>query len=131
MIPGNALAHSDDGRGSPVVLLHAFPLDGRMWDAQKEALAGNHRVVVPDFAGFGRSRDREPRASLDEHADDVAELLSGLGIERATVLGLSMGGYIALAFARRHPGRLLGLGLADTRAAPDSPEGRAARDQNI
>ncbi len=125
------LAYVDEGHGPPVVLLHAFPLDGRMWDEQRKTLAKTHRVVVPDLAGFGRSRDSAPRASLDAHADDVAALLSTLGIARATVVGLSMGGYIALAFARRHPERLLGLGLADTRALPDSPEGRAARDQNI
>src|SRR5882724_4957732 len=99
MISHPRLAYADEGHGPPVVLLHAFPLDGRMWDAQKEALANQHRVVVPDFAGFGRSQDTKPRSSLDEHAEDLADLLSALGIECATVIGLSMGGYIALAFA--------------------------------
>ena len=125
------LFHTDDGQGEPIVLLHAFPLDGRMWETQRSELVGRFRVIVPDFAGFGRSASAETREGLDAHADDVAHLLDALGIERATVVGLSMGGYIALAFARRHPGRLARLGLADTRAAADSPEGKAGRDQNM
>src|SRR5258708_1916754 len=125
------LFHTDDGQGEPIVLVHAFPLDGRMWETQRSELVGIFRVIVPDLAGFGRSASAGARASLDAHADDVAHLFDILGIERATVVGLSMGGYIALAFARRHPKRLARLGLADTRAGTDSPEGKAARDQNI
>ena len=125
------LYYTDDGAGEPVLFLHAFPLDGRMWDVQKRELARRARVVVPDFAGFGRSMGLTARNSLDEHADDVAGLLDALAIERATLVGLSMGGYIALAFARRHPKRLSALALADTRAAPDTPEGKVGRNQNI
>src|SRR5262245_46145835 len=93
------LFYTDDGAGHPVVLLHAFPLDGRMWDVQKRELARRARVIVPDLAGFGRSIGLTAHTSLDEHADDVARLLDVLAIERATLVGLSMGGYIALAFA--------------------------------
>jgi len=125
------LHYTDDGAGDVVLFLHAFPLDGRMWDVQKRELARNARVVVPDLAGFGRSMGLTARNSLDEHADDVAGLLDALAIERASLVGLSMGGYIALAFARRHPKRLAALALADTRAAPDTPEGKVGRDQNI
>jgi pimeloyl-ACP methyl ester carboxylesterase len=125
------VSFTDDGRGEPVVLLHAFPLDGRMWQAQRNDLAKGHRVVVPDLAGFGASKDLTPRLSLDEHADDVAHVLDRLGLERAALVGLSMGGYIALAFAKRHPTRLARLALADTRATPDTPEGKTGRDQNI
>jgi pimeloyl-ACP methyl ester carboxylesterase len=121
----------DQGRGDPIVLLHAFPLDGRMWDAEREALSQSRRVIVPDLRGFGRSGALLPPSSLDDHADDVARILDDLGIERASVVGLSMGGYIAFALVRRHPQRLTRLILADTRAAPDSPEGRRARDENI
>ena len=121
----------DEGRGETVVLLHAFPLDGTMWDAERAELSQSRRVVVPDLRGFGRSGTLEPPQSLDEHADDVVRILDDLGIERATVAGLSMGGYIAFALARRHPQRLTRLILADTRAAPDSPEGQRARDENI
>src|SRR5258708_7458939 len=125
------LCFDDTGRGEPLVLLHAFPLDGRMWLAQKDELAGSVRVIVPDLRGFGRSAELAPAHSMGEYADDVAALLDTLGIDRATIVGLSMGGYIALALARLHPHRLSRLGLADTRSLPDSVEGRAARDQNI
>jgi 3-oxoadipate enol-lactonase len=125
------LSFDDAGSGEPLVLLHAFPLDGRMWLAQRDELAGSFRVIVPDLRGFGRSAELAPARSIDDYADDVAALLDRLGIERATIAGLSMGGYVALALARRHPHRLSRLGLADTRSLADSPEGRTARDQNI
>jgi pimeloyl-ACP methyl ester carboxylesterase len=125
------LTFDDTGSGEPLVLLHAFPLDGRMWLAQKDELAGSARIIVPDLRGFGRSAELASARSIDEYADDVAALLDRLRIERATIVGLSMGGYVALALARLHPHRLSRLGLADTRSLPDSPEGRTARDQNI
>jgi pimeloyl-ACP methyl ester carboxylesterase len=118
------------GSGEPVVLLHAFPLDGRMWEAQARELSRQNRVIVPDLPGFGRSADT-PASSLDHMADEVAALLDALNIERATIAGLSMGGYATLAFARRHPNRVARLGLCDTRSMPDSPEARKARDANI
>jgi 3-oxoadipate enol-lactonase len=127
----NNACFADEGRGDPIVFLHAFPLDGSMWDAERAELAKSHRVIVPDLRGFGRSGQAPPPASLDEHADDVARMLDSLGVERATVVGLSMGGYIALALARRHPQRLSRLILADTRSQPDSAEGRRARDENM
>jgi pimeloyl-ACP methyl ester carboxylesterase len=128
---GNLPAFVDEGRGDPIVLLHAFPLDGTMWDNERVALSRSRRVIVPDLRGFGRSGKLPPPGSLDEHADDVARIMDHVGIERAAVAGLSMGGYIAFAFARRHPHRLLRLVLADTRSAPDSAEGRRGRDENI
>jgi pimeloyl-ACP methyl ester carboxylesterase len=128
---GRELSFDDAGKGDPLVLLHAFPLDGRMWLAQKDELAGEVRVIIPDLRGFGRSADLPAARTIDEHADDVATLLDRLHLERASIAGLSMGGYVALAFARRHPHRLRRLALADTRSLPDSKEGRAGRDQNI
>lgn len=118
------------GNGDPIVLLHAFPLDGRMWDAQARELSRQTRVIVPDLPGFGRSA-ATPASSLDQMADEVARLLDTLGIERATIAGLSMGGYTAFAFARRHKSRLARLGLCDTRSVPDSAEGKKNRDANI
>src|SRR5215471_6649989 len=118
------------GRGEPVVLLHGFPFDGRMWDMQAKELSRAARVIVPDLAGFGRSRSMTA-ASLDEMADDVASLLDSLGARQATIIGLSMGGYVSMAFARRHLGRVARLGLCDTRAVADSAEGRKVRNTNI
>lgn len=127
----STLAFTDTGQGEPCLFVHAFPFDGRMWDAQRDALAPSHRVIVPDLRGFGRSASLPPARSAFEHADDLAELLDRLNLRRATVIGLSMGGYIAFAMMRRHPDRIGALVLADTRALPDSAEAKENRDVNI
>jgi pimeloyl-ACP methyl ester carboxylesterase len=103
-----------------------------MWRGQGDDLAETARILTVDLPGFGSSAGLDADASLDSWADGVEELIDHLfGTERATVGGLSMGGYVALRFAERHPDRLKGLILADTRAAPDSEETRAARTQTI
>jgi pimeloyl-ACP methyl ester carboxylesterase len=111
-----------------VVLLHAFPLDGRMWAPQVEALAGSYQVIVPDLRGFGAAREQAvEEAGMDLLADDVARLLDDRGLDRVVLGGLSMGGYVALAFVRRHPDRLGGLLLLDTKAGADTEQARADR----
>jgi pimeloyl-ACP methyl ester carboxylesterase len=123
----------DRGAGPVVVLLHGFPFTAESWSADAEALASRMRVVAPSMRGFGGS-DATDLASLsiDTMADDVAAVLDALGLaERVVVGGLSMGGYVALAFARRFPSRLRGLVLADTRAEPGGDEARANRDKGI
>jgi 3-oxoadipate enol-lactonase len=126
------ISFDDVGTGPPVVLLHAFPLSRAMWAAQIEALQDAYRVIAPDLPGFGGSPGFTGRPSLDRMADAVAELLDELKIgERIVLGGLSMGGYTALAFARRHAGRLRGLILADTKAEADDAEGKANRDRLI
>lgn len=116
----------------PVVLLvHGFPLDSRMWGAQLDGLAAEARLIAPDLRGHGRSDAPPGPYTVDGHADDLAALLDLLGIERAIVAGLSMGGYVALAMWRRHAARVAGLALLDTRAEPDTPAGRANRDAGI
>jgi pimeloyl-ACP methyl ester carboxylesterase len=116
------------GAGTPVVLLHAFPLDGRMWAPQVEALAGSYQVIVPDLRGFGAAREQAvEEAGMDLLADDVARLLDDRGLDRVVLGGLSMGGYVALAFVRRHPDRLGGLLLLDTKAGADSEQAWADR----
>lgn len=117
----------DVGNGTPLVLLHAFPLSSAMWLAQREALAERFRVVTPDLRGFGGSPLGTAEPSVDVMADDVAALLDAKGIDRAVVGGLSMGGYVTLAFCRRHPDRVLGVVLADTKATPDTETARADR----
>jgi pimeloyl-ACP methyl ester carboxylesterase len=115
------------GEGTPVLLLHAFPLDSRMWLPQVEALAG-YQVIVPDLRGFGAARAMAgERSDIELLADDVARLLDQRKLERVVLCGLSLGGYVALAFARRHPERLGGLLLLDTNAGVDSEEARADR----
>jgi pimeloyl-ACP methyl ester carboxylesterase len=125
------LPYFDEGSGEPIVLVHAFPLDGRMWAPQREALADAYRVITPDLRGFGRAAALGIARSLEDHARDLAALLDELGIPRATMVGLSMGGYVALAFLRLFRSRLARLGLADTRATADTDEARQARARNI
>jgi pimeloyl-ACP methyl ester carboxylesterase len=116
------------GAGTPVVLLHAFPLDGRMWAPQVEALAGSYQVIVPDLRGFGAAREQAvEEAGMDLLADDVARLLDDRGLDRVVLGGLSMGGYVALAFVRHHADRLGGLLLLDTKAGTDTEQARADR----
>jgi 3-oxoadipate enol-lactonase len=122
-----SIAYDDCGRGEPLLLLHAFPLDRSMWEAQAEALASDHRVIAFDARGFGESPLGAGPLTMEGCADDAAALLDRLGIERAVVGGCSMGGYAALAFARRHPRRLRALYLQDTRAGADSEDARRGR----
>jgi pimeloyl-ACP methyl ester carboxylesterase len=123
--------YDDVGSGRPLVLLHAFPLSRAMWRPQVEGLHDVGRQIVPDLRGFGGTAAGEGN-SVELMADDLAALLDALRVAQPVVLGgLSMGGYVALAFARRHPARLRGLILADTRAEPDTAEGRTNRDKMI
>ena len=126
-----SLAFTSQGTGPCLLLLHAFPLDGRLWQHQIEAFAARYRVLIPDLRGFGRSRDLGPPTSMDQMADDVASWMDSLGVERATVGGLSMGGYVALSLLARHPGRVERLLLCDTRAAADSAEARQGRARQL
>lgn len=121
------LGYVATGEGRTLILVHAFPLDGRMWRDTAAALAGKCRVIAPDMRGFGTSDLGQGQGSIADMADDVAALMDDLGIAKATVGGLSMGGYVSLAFAARHRDRLEGLILADTRAAADSDAARAGR----
>jgi pimeloyl-ACP methyl ester carboxylesterase len=117
------------GSGVPVVLLHAFPLSSAMWLGQREGLASVCRVITPDLRGFGGSLLGDDEPSIDLMADDVARLLDDEGIDRAVVGGQSMGGYVTMALCRRHPDRLLGVILADTKAAADPEPARADRER--
>jgi 3-oxoadipate enol-lactonase len=129
-ISGRRFVYDVYGTGLPCVLLHAFPFDRRLLAPVAERLGARARILVPDLRGFGESELGGPY-SIADLADDVAGLLDHLGADRAVVGGISMGGYVSLAFAARHARRLLGLILADTKAGPDSAEARAARDQAI
>ncbi len=108
-------------------LLHAFPLHSGMWHEQVLALAGTHTVVRMDARGFGESTRGSSLLTMERIADDAAAVLDHLGLGRAVVGGLSMGGYAAFALLRRHPGRLRGLVLADTKAAADTDQAKSDR----
>ena len=123
------LAYTDVGTGPPIVLIHGYPFNRSLWTEQTEALNSKYRVVVPDLRGFGESDSSEGTATMARMAEDVAALMDALAIERAVIGGLSMGGYVALAFARMFPARVKALVLADTRAQADTEEGKQTRHQ--
>ena len=125
---GKSAAYGEAGAGLPVVLLHAFPLDHIQWQPQLAALAAaGCRVLTPDLPGFGWSSPIRPMC-IDDMGDWVVEFLSAVGVPgKAVVGGLSMGGYVALSIARRHPERVAGLILADTKAGPDDAADKAGR----
>lgn len=129
---GCRLAYDDTGAGPPVVLVHAFPLCREMWAPQRGAIADSFRLLTPDVFGFGDSELPADGWTVDGFADTLAAWLAGIGVAGPVVMGgLSMGGYVALAFARRHPQRVKGLILADTRADADTAETKARRDETV
>ena len=126
-IGGLELAWEETGAGTPVVLLHAFPLHRGMWAAQRADFSKRCRVITPDFRGFGESQGSEEDSTMDLMAEDVRGLLDALKLERVVLGGLSMGGYVSFAFYRRYPERVAALILADTRATADNADGRKQR----
>lgn len=126
-VNGIHLAYERRGRGTPMVLLHGFPLDHHLWDDIAPLLEDNFDLILPDLRGFGESTTVDLFYAMEDFASDVAGLLDYLGIPKATIVGHSMGGYIALAFARLYPERVSGLGLVASQAAADAPERREGR----
>ena len=126
-VAGTQLSYEVSGSGPAVLFLHAFPLDLRMWDAQARALGSTRQVVRFDARGFGGTPAGDGLLTMERIADDAVALLDHLGISKAAVCGISMGGYAAFALVRRHPSRIASLVLADTRTAPDSAEARRGR----
>jgi len=132
-VNGASLHYRDAGTSrsarDAVVLLHAFPLHSGMWARQVAGLEARHRVIAPDVRGMGRSSVPPEALTMELAADDLRALLAHLRVERAAVVGLSMGGYVAFELYRRQPGLFRGLVLCDTKAAPDSAEAAAGREK--
>jgi pimeloyl-ACP methyl ester carboxylesterase len=116
------------GRGTPVLLVHGYPLDHSMWRGQLDGLADCCRLIAPDLRGFGESSVTPGTVTMAQMADDLAGLLDAMRVSEPIVFcGLSMGGYVAWQFAFRHRARLSKLILCDTRAIADSAEAAAGR----
>lgn len=130
---GTVLAYDDLGAAAdagrpPVVLVHGHPFNRSMWQPQATALlAAGYRVILPDLRGYGASGVVPGRTLFAEFADDLAGLMDHLGIERAVVGGVSMGGQIAMEFHRLHPARVAALVLADTSPVAETEDGKAFR----
>jgi pimeloyl-ACP methyl ester carboxylesterase len=118
----------DIGSGLPVLFIHGYPLDHTIWKDQF-ALSDRYRILAPDLPGFGKSHASK-NLSMSDYADTAARLMDEKNIDKAVLIGHSMGGYISLAFAEHHGPRLLGLGLVCSQAGADSEEGKAGRFKN-
>jgi 3-oxoadipate enol-lactonase len=129
-VNGTNIHYHESGHGLPVVLLHGFPLDHRVWHKQVHDLSHVCRVITPDLRGFGHSTGGGS-FTIASLADDIYVLLSQIHALPCVLGGLSMGGYVALEYERHNAATLRGLMLIDTRSGADSPEGRAGRDVMI
>ena len=116
--------------GVPIVFAHAFPLNRTMWAPQVSALVDRCRCIAWDYRGLGESKAQAP-FTVDRYADDIAGLLDQLHLDKVVMAGCSMGGYVSLAFWRRHRHRVRALVLADTRATADSEDALAKRQEQI
>ena len=127
-INGTTLAYSDRGKGLPLILIHGFPLCREMWRPQAEALAkAGCRVITPDLRGFGESVLTSDMVSMDIYADDIVALMDHLGIDKAVVGGMSMGGYVLLNLVERYPDRVAAPVFIVTKAGGDDDAGKARR----
>lgn len=126
-VNGLELAYERRGRGEPLLLLHGHPLDHTIWEPLVPLLEADFDLLLPDLRGFGQSAAPRTSYLLTDMAADIAALMDALGLARAALAGHSMGGYIALAFARAWPERVAGLGLVASHVFADPPERRAAR----
>jgi pimeloyl-ACP methyl ester carboxylesterase len=127
MIDTVKLHYSEAGQGMPVVLLHGFPLSSAIWHKQQDRLKDLYRVITPDLRGHGQSPAPAGVYEMETLARDVLALLDSLQIEKAVILGHSMGGYVVLAAWKLAPERFLALGLIDSQAAADTEEARQGR----
>ena len=131
-INGYTTISTELGKGIPLLFAHGYSLNRSMWQPQLEGLTSVARVIALDLRGHGDAEPAAPPYSMDLFADDLNALLEALSIQQRIVLcGLSMGGYITLAFFRKYASRLAGLILTATRSGADSPEGRLNRDKAI
>ena len=129
---GIEIAFTETGKGRPVVFLHGYPFDKSMWSEQLDAIAAaGFRAIAPDLRGLGDTQLSSEVATMDDMARDTAALLDRLGVEKAVICGLSMGGYVAFEFMHLFPARVLGLVLAGTRAPADNEQEKAGREQQV
>lgn len=126
-INGIRLAYDRRGRGTPMLLLHGYPLDHHLWDEVVPLLEDQFDLILPDLRGFGGSSTVDSFYTMEDMASDIAGLLDHLGIQKAAIVGHSMGGYVALAFARQYPERVTGLGLVSSQVLADPPARREDR----
>jgi 3-oxoadipate enol-lactonase len=115
-------------QGHPLLLVHGFPLDHTMWQAQIDFFVDHCRVIAPDLPGFGGSDATPGVVTMEQMADALAGLLDELGVkEKVIFCGLSMGGYIGWQFWKKYRHKVLAIIACDTRVVADTPEAAAGR----
>ena len=127
VINGITISYTDQGKGTPLIFIHAFPLSQAMWQPQVDVLCASYRIITLDLRGHGESDAMLWNWTLDDYAADVIGLLDHLSIAQAVFIGLSMGGYTVFSLYRHFADRIQAMVLADTRAQADSAEGKAGR----
>lgn len=127
LVHGQQMAYTDEGKGPVLLFVHGFPLNGASWSQQSDAFKATNRVVVPDLPGFGGSEPLAGSATMARYAEGLFTLCQHLETGPIVMVGHSMGGYIALAFARAYPLFLRGLVLVSTKAGADEPGVAAGR----
>jgi pimeloyl-ACP methyl ester carboxylesterase len=126
-VNGIQLAYTRRGKGTPLMLVHGFPLDHHLWDEVVPLLEDTFDLIIPDLRGFGESSTVDSFYTMEDYASDLAGLLDHLGIQKAAIAGHSMGGYVALAFARLFPERVRGLALVASQVPADAEERKQGR----
>ena len=126
-VNGLRVSFTDVGKGPALLLVHGFPLSRGTWSKQVHAFRSDHRVIAPDLRGLGESEATDGSVPMARYAEDLFELVQHLGLDRVILVGHSMGGYVAMAFAKAYPQVLRGLVLVGTKAGADAPEAAAAR----
>lgn len=125
------LYYESTGSGFPIVLLHPFPVHHEFWSSVTPKFATRYRVILPDLRAHGRSEVGHGPATMAKHADDMLRLLNAEQIPKAVFVGVSIGGYILFEFWRRYRDRVQAFVLSNTRAQPDTDEGRVNRMKSI
>ncbi|MEF2969274.1 alpha/beta hydrolase [Paenibacillus sp. M1] len=126
-VGGITIAYEEQGKGEALVLLHGFCGSSAYWERVAPLLAESYRVIAPDLRGHGNTDAPLGAYTIEQMADDVAGLLEQLGVGKYTLLGHSMGGYVALSVLQRYAERLNGIGLIHSTAYPDSEEAKEKR----
>ncbi|WP_396954096.1 alpha/beta fold hydrolase [Neobacillus niacini] len=130
-LKNGAMTYIDEGQGTPIVLLHGFCGSSGYWERVIPSLAEIYRVIAPDLPGHGNTSVFNENDSIERIADVMKEFADGLKIEKVTMFGHSLGGYITLAFAEKYSERLNGFSLVHSTAFPDSDEAKKGREANV
>jgi pimeloyl-ACP methyl ester carboxylesterase len=126
-VNGVTMAYERLGEGKPLMLIHGFPLDHSIWNQTVELLANDFDMILPDLRGFGGSAALDSVYTMTDMADDLAALLDSRGVKNIALVGHSMGGYVALAFAAKYPYLVDSLALIGSQTLADTPEKRDGR----